>query len=425
MGQCRLPLWGIVAIWLVIVVITVTLSSFGVLQSAFRNQLTIHYDVLTAQVNHEITTVANQIVYDLRETAKAVYDSEPLLQQCDMPRANYSDAVLVRLFNSMSSERRPLGSLGIIQWAPNTTNGKVSWQVVAGYGCPTLMYAAAEPSTYPTFTGYCINATTGEKAPGPPAYIGTDWGLKPEEADMLVTQTRTNVFLPVFALLGYYTLTYEERVTCSGSNKSYAAVFAELSLAKLDATLADLTNKSTGASVILERTTGLLIGSSIPNQTQVNNSRVHLCNASAQVLRDMCETVGGAQAIASLNSAKSWGEGSNWVSATPYADGIDWVLLTSVPQTSFLTAVRSATGISVGTGVAVGVFLILVTVVGVYVLVSRRLTALGPYLYDRNGYKTAVDENVLDPSSGIAEIDDMLAIVKKQHGVTLDNEEKL
>lgn len=380
MARCTLPLWAVVTIWIVVCVVAASMSVFGVMYSATRDQQTAWNAVLSESLKRESTRMVDELMHDLREAAQAVYDVEALLQECAMPASDYNPGHLVRLFNALSSAERPLGSLGIIQRAPGDGRGKVSWQVAAGYGCAAYMYARAEPASYPNFTGTCVYPLNGTLYPGPPSYTGTDWGLKPEEDALLARPPGAATVLPIFPLIGYYTLTYEQTVGCNGST-SYAAVFAEQSLAKLDRSIEALAgNDTTAASSILvllvERPTGNLVSASVPNQTQRVKSptdigRVHMTQASDERVRAIAQAMGGR--TDNITTGVVWTETDDWITAVPYTSGVDWVIVAAFPQASFLQTLRRASAFSIGLSMGIVALTLVLSLTASYFCMARPL----------------------------------------------------
>jgi hypothetical protein len=424
MARCTVPLWVVVTSWTLVCVLVASLSVFGIMYTSTRDRQRSNNALLSDELERESTRLADELVHDLHEAAWAVYDSEPLLQSCSMPASGYSPEHLVRLFNALSSPERPLGSLGIIQRASGTANGKVSWQVAAGYGCPDYMYARAEPASYPNFTGTCAYPLNGSLFAGPPAYTGVDWGLKPAEAALLQQQAPGSfVFLPVFPLLGYYTLTYEAAVEdcdAATANGTYAAVFAEQSLAKLDRALESLAGSPDSATnttiivLIVERATGFLVSASVPNQTQhvvapTQIDRVHFANASDERVRAVAQTMGGRTDNVTDPAGTSWTEGDYWVTAVPYGRGVDWVLIAAFPQATFLQALYSASSLSIGLSMGVIVIVAAVSPLLAYFCVARPLGAIARYV---DTARTSDDyERVENESYFVGEIEHLRSTV--------------
>lgn len=412
----KIPFSLIILSWLAFCLLAVSLSVFGIMYSANNAQLSQHYTQLSFVINQGALDAANQIIYDLKEAANAVYRMQPSLQNCNMPPSNYSQNSLVQLFNSLNSNQRPLSSLGMMQKAPGTPNGKVSWQIASGYGCNNLMYAFCDPSSYPNFYGFCVNALSGNVTSSEPAYVGTDWGLKPQEATLLASQEANkaaggSTFLPVFALLGYYTLTFEQVTTCPGSNIPYAIVFAEQSLAKLDTTLASLTQNLPAVSLIVERTTGFLISSSIPNQTQYvypnqTIGRVNLC-----VVTSICNVIGTSLTSFTNTAGYNWNSGGQWIVVTPFTNSdlsIDWIIIVSIKQTSFTTTIQSASNLSIGLSLGIIFIVLVITLVGTYLLLTRPLKGLSEFIKIRDPKRAG--------SSYISEVDGIYQSLNAETG---------
>ena len=421
MARCTVPLWVVVTGWTLLCVLVASLSVFGIMYSATRDRQRSSNEVLSDQLEREVMRLADELVHDLHEAAYAVYDSEPLLQSCSMPATGYSPEHLVRLFNALSSPERPIGSLGMLQRAPSVPSGKVSWQVAAGYGCPDYMYARAEPAAYPNFTGTCAYPLNGSLFAGPPAYTGLDWGLKPAEDALLKQPPGAFVFLPVFPLLGYYTLTYEATVGCDNAT-SYAAVFAEQSLAKLDRALESLAGNASLMVLIIERTTGYLVSASVPNQTQHVVStdlieRVHILNASDASVRSVAQILGGRVDNVTNATGVSWTESDYWTTAVPYNRGVDWVLVAAFPQASFLEALYGASSLSIGFSMGVVLLVAAVSPLMAYFCVARPLGAMARYV---DAGRTGDDyERVENESYFVGEVEQLRSTIHG-HGPALE-----
>ena len=421
MVRCTVPLWGVMTGWTLLCVLLASLSVFGIMYSATRDRQRSSNAVLSDQLEREVMRLADELVHDLHEAAYAVYDSEPLLQACSMPASGYSPEHLVRLFNALSSPDRPIGSLGILQRAPTVSSGKVSWQVAAGYGCPDYMYARAEPAAYPNFTGTCAYPLNGSLFAGPPAYTGLDWGLKPDEDALLKRAPGAYMFLPVFPLLGYYTLTYEATVGCDNTT-SYAAVFAEQSLANLDRALESLAGTASLIVLIVERATGNLVSASVSNQTQDVTlpdaiERVHMTNASDERVRTVARIMGGRVDNVTDAAGVAWTADDYWVTAVPYDRGVDWVLVAAFPQATFVETLNRASGLSIGLSMGVIVLVLAVSPLAAYFCVARPLGTLARYV---NAGRTGPDyERVENESYFVGEVEQLRSTIHG-HGPALE-----
>lgn len=164
-------------------------------------------------------------------------------------------------------------SMGTLTRATNTTNGKYSWQI-ARYeaACPIYGYFYSDQTIYDDFYGYCCNTTTIDYSNI--TYRGKDWGLKPEEAQ-LVDGIIEETYLPIFNLLGNPTLTHEWR-----RENGYVS-FAELDLETLSEFLKQ--NITTGVVLIVDNNLGEVIASSseiIKSPYQIQNDNWSILSLS-------------------------------------------------------------------------------------------------------------------------------------------------
>ena len=146
-----------------------------------------------------------------------------------------------------------LGSFGFMERQLPT--GKLSWQIAAGFGCPTLIWAYCDNATWPQFHGYCVNYDGSYYLDSKLDYNGTDTGFKPYELELLNGQ-RADVFLPVFDLLGQTTLTYE-----MAFNGNTMIAFAEINLKTLSSYLARYASVSV---VVVDTASGNVTASNVP-----------------------------------------------------------------------------------------------------------------------------------------------------------------
>lgn len=146
------------------------------------------------------------------------------------------------------------GSFGYMQF--NGT-AKTSWQIASGFGCPDYMYAYSDPVIWPTFVGYCVNRS-GIYLDNVTDYVGTDWGLKPQEK-LLFAGSINQTFLPITTLIGMPTLTFEIY-----DNSMQAVLFAEMNLTTFSNDVSSYQG-SVAFIYVCETASQLMIASSVPN----------------------------------------------------------------------------------------------------------------------------------------------------------------
>ena len=373
--NCRCPIWVWGAILIGVAVIITGGSLLAVMQTSITNQQRASYQQLGSMIESDMQQSANSLLANLYEAAIFLIELEPMIKNCQMGD-NYQPTAMIELFNGLSQdETRQLGSLGFISKAPNTTNGKLSWQVALGFGCPKYIYAYAEATTYPLFLGFCASSDLTIDR-NTTAYNGSDWGLKPEEADLLIANVSANrtIHLPIFALIDRLMLTVERTVSCPGK-VGYGAVFAEQSLGQLDRALSQITSQEdTPGTVafIYERQTQFLISSSLPNLTQSvapngTVSRVKISETNNGVLREIY----GAVANNNIET-ENW-----WIVSTPFINqDIDWILVSAIPVGGYVQTIRNISGMAIGIAVAIIVSVLLISILVTRWTVSLRLKSI-------------------------------------------------
>jgi len=149
-----------------------------------------------------------------------------------------------------------ISSLGYLTRAPNTTNGKWSWQVAEFKPvCPIYGYYFSNATIYPQFHGYCANTNAIDF--GTLAYNDFDYGLKPQEEQLLNNEI-TETFLPKFELLGAPTLTYEVK------RDDYVS-FADINVNSLSKFIAENITFVKGGSIwIVDNLSGEVLAQSSP-----------------------------------------------------------------------------------------------------------------------------------------------------------------
>lgn len=239
----------------------------GIMVSGWRNSANQLWDLTAVQTRDTMMEVVNATLDFVQFAARTVPQTDAWV---DGPQNTPHDPTnLLRsfaAFNEHSGYR--LSSFGFLKRANSShpPTAKVSWQIASGFGCPGYMYAFSDNEINPAFYGYCgksdgtVDFTTR-------AYTGTDWGFKPQEQALLAAGTFTETFLPIFDLLGAFTVTYE--LTYKGAT----VLFAELDLNRLSnhiSTQIDLLNGK-ALAYIYESATGALVAVNTPNTTALFN----------------------------------------------------------------------------------------------------------------------------------------------------------
>lgn len=336
----KLKIWHTVALCSFLFILLGSGCSIGIMYSWWRQTAVNAWNKEANSTQQAVMRVLQENLDFVRFAASSVAIFNP---------TGAVPAELVRMFRAYDdASPYTIGSIGMLQRAPNTTTGKYSWQLALGFGCPRYIYAYADATTpYPTFLGHC---TLGEAVNWTDsAYVGSDWGLKPEEIK-LTSGTLPYTFLPIFNLLDQFTLTYETALNGTVS-------FAELNLATFSSYVAN----NVTANVYVYETTG-------SGGPLIAASKVEV-------------VVNGTRALAATLPGYNGTTSSNWHTvATRYQDtGLDWTIVTYKSDWDVYSDLYYLTGIAVGVSVAVAI--VIATLAAVLTgMVTRREVA---YLHGR------------------------------------------
>lgn len=337
----------------------------GIMVSGWKNSANEIASVASIQTRDTIMEVVNATLDFVMFAARSVPQLDQTLGNKMVPNSNYDPTHLLRsfvAFNELSGYK--FGSFGFLMRAnpprpPLGNNAKVSWQIASGFGCPTYMYAFSDNSINPAFYGYCGQAN-GTVDFSRRAYTGADWGLKPLEQQLL-DGTMVGAFLPVFDLLGAFTLTYEMIYD------SYAVTFAELDLNTLSnhiSSQVDLFNNRS-VSYIYETTTGALIACNIPNTLfDGNNTRYTINNVPNNAIRETAPT-------SNFRNTNSW----FIVSTTRTEPGLNWTIVVAVRDSYIYGNMNNSIIIASCASLGVLLFLVIVLWISIYCCVNRPLSA--------------------------------------------------
>jgi hypothetical protein len=187
--------WVILTIWITLSIILVFGVTLTILVVSWRNNA----DELWSRISQEQSKLITKTIEEHLSIVEFTSQFVP-------SNLNYMLRYYAR-YDMYSGYH--FASMGLLTRATNTSNGKYSWQI-ATYkeACPIYGYFYSDQSIYNNFYGYCANTTTIDYSTI--TYKGFDWGLKPQEAQ-LVDGIIEETYLPIFGLLGYQTLTHERR----------------------------------------------------------------------------------------------------------------------------------------------------------------------------------------------------------------------
>lgn len=310
------------------------------------------------QAQRDITAVINDNLHFLKFAAASVPIFIPQL-----PLSAFDPTELSRMFRAYDDASiYTFTSLGIIRKAPNTTNGKLSWQLAQGFGCTPYIYAYSDAQINPAFDGFCADVN-GQYNDSNPVYMGLDWGLKPEE-ELLLSGHMPYTFLPIFNLLSQFTLTYEMVGWATGLLMTNTTPVLGVSFAEMDLRVfsAYVANNITGNAYVMETQTTGMIASTLNNS--VVNATLARQFANTSTFPLISQTF--AFALANPGGVVD-GYTNGWrVTASRYQDtGLDWTVVVVIPNSQIYDGLEYS--IIVASVISFGIILI---AIGVIVLLN-------------------------------------------------------
>jgi len=349
LGVSLIGAFSLVALYAVLV---------GIMVSGWQNSSSELWYVAADQTIDTMMEVVNSTLDFVEFTARSVPQFDAWVQG-NKDQSLHDPTNLLRAyaaFNEQSIHR--FSSFGFLMRAntshPDGANGaKVSWQIASGYGCPSYMYAFSDNNINPAFYGYC-GVSNGSVDFSNRAYTGSDWGLKPQEEMLLVGNGVTNTFLPIFDLLGSFTLTFEQRMVDKLNQP--LLTFAELDLTRLSNHISDNIELLDGNALayIYESVTGALVAYNTPNATlfdPINGTRYTI------------------DRFKSLSS--SWIETKTRV----IRNGLNWTVVVAVPPDDIYGNMNQSIVIASCVSLGVLIFLVLVLWISIHFCVKRQLEA--------------------------------------------------
>lgn len=260
-----MKLWIAVSIWTTTVILIIFGITMGVLVSSWKTNIEIEWeksslDTLT-NTKRIITNHLDMVIFASRFVPLNT-DPDKLLYYF----LQYDKLVYYFLqYDNYSGYN--FNSVGFL--TNTTSNGKLSWQI-AEYkpACPdNFGYFFTNLTIHPRFIGYCVddyNKIT---------YDGFDWGLKPQEIQIINGQI-SETFLPIFDLLGAFTLTFE-----IGRGNGMVS-FAEIDLQSMRESISSKSN----VFILDDNTQKVIVGTQIPNWIYKRSFRVQYPGLSWTVI---------------------------------------------------------------------------------------------------------------------------------------------
>jgi hypothetical protein len=257
---------AVVTIWTILAIAICTGVTLGICISQWQNAIISMWSETASQAEGSV----RRVIEDHLNNSQFVANYVPL---------NSRPEELLQYFRQFDeSGGYRYTSMGYLR-SGTGPNSKLSWQIAKYYtACPYLGYFYSDNLTNPAFYGYCANTSAVNF--GNRTYSGFDWGLKPQEAQLLQGSLGLT-YLPIFNLLGSFTL------TCEVARLPFVA-FAELDLNTLTTYFSSniLILNGLGNSYVVESSTGLMIASTVAGTVVSGGERLFAFNSSSPIVRE-------------------------------------------------------------------------------------------------------------------------------------------
>jgi hypothetical protein len=333
----------------------------GIMVSGWQNSSSQLWSVASDQTIDTMMEVVNSTLDFVEFTARSVPQFDAWAEQGRKDQTPHDPTNLLRAyaaFNEKSIHR--LSSFGFLMRAnaSRPSGAKVSWQIASGFGCLRYMYAFSNNDINPAFYGYC-GVSNGSVDFSNRAYTGSDWGLKPQEVLLLDTAAAVDgIFLPIFDLLGAFTLTYEQRIVDEANQP--IVTFAELDLTRLSNHISQNIDLLNGRALayIYESTTQALVAYNTLNAT-------------------LFDPVNGTRYTIEMLRRRHQLESSSWIATSTQVvrPGLNWTVVVAVPSEDIYGNMNQS--IVIASCISLGVLIVLVGVywISIHFCVRRQLEA--------------------------------------------------
>jgi hypothetical protein len=327
------------SVWIALAIAIATGASLAICVTQWQNGVVYMWSGTAIQVENSV----RHVVEDHLNHSQFVAQFVPL---------NSTPTTLLQYFRQFDeNEAFRFTSMGYLtnRTLPPVMD-KLSWQIAKYYpACPYLGYFYADATTYPGFFGYCANTTFINFANA--SYSGFDWGMKPEEYN-LVNGLLNITFLPIFNLLGSFTL------TCEIARLPYVS-FAELDLNTLTTYFSSGISilKGAGNAYIVETASGAMIASTINGTVVSKGDRLFAFNSTSDAIR---ETFNLTQ------------QSSKWLisSFRTTRPGLDWTTYTIILRSDVYGNLYYTVMVAGLVCMGVALLMIGLSVIGVYLWVT-------------------------------------------------------
>jgi|SRR5579885_471620 len=396
--------------WATFCLLAVSGIVLAVLITGWQNNAVENWNYIASEMQDNILQAIHDSLDFLKFASSSPPFIEPLLANLNMPNCCYNPFQLARMFDVYDSESGfTFASFGMLIAAQgrvaNLTNpnGKLSWQIAKGFGCSDYIYAYSDASINPKFLGHCVDSN-GIVSWNDSAYIGGDWGLKPEEASILAGNM-SYTFLPIFNLLGRFTLTHEIGYPTNVIGEKYAVIFAEISLQ----TFSDFISNNVsilggkGYAYIAETQTSAMIASTYntPQGVVVDSqgNRLSALTSNYSFISDTFQKTGPLV--------------GNWrINTTRYQDqGLDWTITVVVKDSDIYGNMNYRIMVAALICMAVIIIFSALNIIGMMYLLSRSIQRLVKKIQNRTSGVTNEEGKSL--ISDLDPVDDVLENLPK------------
>lgn len=313
--------------------------TIGVMADGWQKSADAMWSFSSSQIQENLRNVIHDMLSFLKFSASSVPYFTPSLYTKSVPPSGFDPTLLIRMYDTFNRNSGfNFNSFGFLRRINSTSNAKESYQIAKFYLCPNVIWAYSDPSINPEFVGYCVDENDSFNS-SKKDYEGFDWGLKPNEAAILDGKLQSS-FLPLFNLLGNFTLTYE-----MSWKAGYAVTFAEMDVTLLSRYVSNLSILGgKGIIHIYENPDGLMVASTDGKVVYPNGTRYRFQEAP--------------------NS-------DYIVNKQIYVDtGINWTIQISILQRDIYGDMRYFLGVSIGISFAVLVCFVILTFVAMKYWIS-------------------------------------------------------
>jgi hypothetical protein len=358
------------------------------------------YSRLVYQMHGRLDDAVDELGRSVELPAREVAFYDPDLRSCSIDDVGRLPDPLVHEYQAYATldgtmSRYAIESVGIVMRRPdaplqNTTEA-YSWEVSAHPACTFFVYSRADAATWPQLHGFCGFYNGSE---GPMVLDMKAPHLEPVEQALYANPAlhAGGAFLPISRSWidpTVNTLIYVVPIICE-PNKTYAIAYAEKSLKQLDdavhySGIAEEGNYDGALVFIVEVATGLLVASSVPDQTiSADGNRTRYTDAPDSQLRAVAGLLNARAEHLGLrfyHSYQDWQLGGEdgyliYTQRVTKPGGLDWLAVCAIPYRHILGPLKERSSTAVLVFVFVTLFGIAVACATVYCCVTRPIRAM-------------------------------------------------